>query len=63
MACRIRAGQVGVNGLRLEPSVPFGGYKFSGVGREGGPEGLAAFLEIKTVFMPEMVAQDSRHAA
>ena len=54
MACRIRTGQVGINGVELAPSVPFGGYKLSGVGREGGPEGLEAFLEIKSIFMPEL---------
>jgi acyl-CoA reductase-like NAD-dependent aldehyde dehydrogenase len=32
--------------------VPFGGYKLSGVGREGGREGLEAYLETKAVFMP-----------
>jgi acyl-CoA reductase-like NAD-dependent aldehyde dehydrogenase len=52
IASRIRTGQVGINGVELAPSVPFGGYKFSGVGREGGPEGLEAFLETKSVFMP-----------
>ena len=40
IACRLRTGQVGINGVELAPSVPFGGRKFSGVGREGGPEGL-----------------------
>jgi aldehyde dehydrogenase (NAD+) len=54
MACRIRTGQVGINGVELAPSVPFGGYKLSGIGREGGPEGLEAFLEIKSIFMPEL---------
>ncbi|GAB4068087.1 aldehyde dehydrogenase [Ancylobacter sonchi] len=52
VACRIRTGQVGINGMELAPSVPFGGYKSSGLGREGGPEGLEAFLETKAVFMP-----------
>ena len=28
---------------------PFGGYKQSGIGREGGPEGLQGFLEIKLI--------------
>jgi len=58
VACRIRTGQVGVNGLQLDPSVPFGGYKRSGIGREGGPEGLEAFLEIKSVFMPRQEMRD-----
>lgn len=52
LACRVRTGQVGINGVELAPSVPFGGRKFSGVGREGGPEGLEAFLETKAVFLP-----------
>jgi aldehyde dehydrogenase (NAD+) len=52
IACQVRTGQVGINGVELAPSVPFGGRKFSGVGREGGPEGLEAFLETKAVFMP-----------
>ncbi len=52
VACRIRAGQVGFNGFELAPAVPFGCYKFSGVGRKGGPEGLEVFLETKPVFMP-----------
>ena len=52
IACRLRTGQVGINGVELAPSVPFGGRKFSGVGREGGPEGLETFLETKSIFMP-----------
>jgi aldehyde dehydrogenase (NAD+) len=32
--------------------MPFGGCKQSGLGREGGPEGLAAYLEPKTVALP-----------
>lgn len=52
LACRVRTGQVGINGVELAPSVPFGGRKFSGIGREGGPEGLDAFLETKAVFIP-----------
>ncbi|MBS7544883.1 aldehyde dehydrogenase [Ancylobacter oerskovii] len=52
LARRIRTGQVGINGVELAPSVPFGGFKSSGLGREGGPEGLEAFLETKAIFMP-----------
>ncbi|MBC2639459.1 aldehyde dehydrogenase family protein [Rhodococcus sp. 3A] len=32
--------------------MPFGGYKQSGVGREGGIEGLEEFFETKTVHLP-----------
>ncbi|MGO4118657.1 aldehyde dehydrogenase family protein [Rhizobium ruizarguesonis] len=52
VARRLRTGQVGINGMELTPSVPFGGYKMSGVGREGGPEGVAAFLETKAIILP-----------
>ena len=40
---------INVNGFMLEPCAPFGGFKQSGVGREGGPEGLAAYLEDKAI--------------
>jgi acyl-CoA reductase-like NAD-dependent aldehyde dehydrogenase len=48
----VRTGNISVNGLQLEASVPFGGFKQSGVGREGGEEGLAAYLETKAVYLP-----------
>jgi betaine-aldehyde dehydrogenase len=49
VAKRIRTGTFNINGFMLEPCAPFGGYKQSGVGREGGPEGLAAYLEDKAI--------------
>jgi len=49
VAGRLRAGNIHVNGARPGPSVPFGGYKQSGNGREKGPYGLEEFLEIKAV--------------
>ncbi|WP_227244963.1 aldehyde dehydrogenase [Paraburkholderia caribensis] len=52
LACRIQAGHIGINGIELAANVPFGGYRLSGVGREGGREGLEAYLETKAVFMP-----------
>ena len=54
VACQIRTGQVGINGLDQSPALPFGGYKMSGTGREGGPEGLEAFLETKAIMMPAL---------
>jgi acyl-CoA reductase-like NAD-dependent aldehyde dehydrogenase len=33
-----------------DPILPFGGFKRSGVGREGGPEALDNYTEIKTIF-------------
>ena len=47
---RSRAGMVGLNrGLVSDPAAPFGGVKQSGIGREGGHEGLLEFLEQKYV--------------
>src|ERR1700712_5090944 len=46
MANRLRAGVIWANTFnRFDPSSPFGGYKESGFGREGGRHGLAAYLE------------------
>ncbi|WP_109483706.1 aldehyde dehydrogenase family protein [Paraburkholderia sp. C35] len=52
LASRMRAGHIGINGVELAANVPFGGFKLSGVGREGGREGLEAFLETRAVLMP-----------
>ncbi|MEU6738213.1 aldehyde dehydrogenase [Streptosporangium sandarakinum] len=49
IARRVRTGSYGVNLLMIENSSPFGGYKSSGLGRELGPEGLAAYLEYKSI--------------
>lgn len=51
---QLRAGGFGQNGMRLEFSVPFGGFKQSGIGREGGVEGLKAYLETKTMLLDGM---------
>ncbi len=50
---RIRTGTFGVNAMSLDPAAPFGGMKNSGLGRELGPEGLAAYLESKTIAIPQ----------
>jgi succinate-semialdehyde dehydrogenase/glutarate-semialdehyde dehydrogenase len=48
MADRLDAGMVGLNrGLVSDPAAPFGGMKQSGIGREGGHDGLLEFLEKK----------------
>jgi betaine-aldehyde dehydrogenase len=52
IARRVRTGTYTVNGFAMEWSAPFGGFKSSGVGRELGPEGLAAYLEAKTINLP-----------
>jgi succinate-semialdehyde dehydrogenase/glutarate-semialdehyde dehydrogenase len=46
----LESGMVGVNrGLISDPAAPFGGVKQSGIGREGGHEGMGEFLEIKYI--------------
>lgn len=51
MARQIRSGTVGQNGSRTDFSIAFGGFKQSGIGREGGTEGLLPFLETKTIVL------------
>jgi aldehyde dehydrogenase (NAD+) len=46
---QLRAGTVGHNSFKSDFSIGFGGFKQSGLGREGGTEGLHAFLESKTM--------------
>jgi aldehyde dehydrogenase (NAD+) len=46
---QLRAGLVGVNAWGPSSEAPFGGYKRSGNGREGGAYGLRDFLEVKTI--------------
>ncbi|TCP45383.1 aldehyde dehydrogenase (NAD+) [Tamaricihabitans halophyticus] len=48
----LRAGTIGVNGFQIEPHVPFGGYKQSGIGREGGQSAFESYTELKTVMLP-----------
>lgn len=48
----IRAGSIWVNQYQvMDPNVPFGGYKMSGYGREGGLEHLEAYLNTKTMWI------------
>jgi aldehyde dehydrogenase (NAD+) len=51
VARQIRAGSVGHNASRTDFSIGFGGFKQSGIGREGGTEGLMAFLETKAIVL------------
>jgi len=51
VARRIRSGNVNQNGFRTDMSIGFGGYKQSGIGREGGKIGFEAYLEAKTVLL------------
>jgi aldehyde dehydrogenase (NAD+) len=51
VAHALQAGYVNVNGFAaMSPSAPFGGYKASGFGREGGRAGLEEYLQAKNVF-------------
>jgi aldehyde dehydrogenase (NAD+) len=52
LARAVRAGTVGINGYQLEPHVAFGGYRQSGLGREGGRTSIEAYTEVKTVLIP-----------
>ncbi|WP_370419066.1 aldehyde dehydrogenase [Streptomyces sp. QH1-20] len=52
VARRVRTGTYSVNTFSLDMLGPFGGYKNSGLGREFGPEGFAAYLEHKTIHLP-----------
>jgi aldehyde dehydrogenase (NAD+) len=49
VAKALRSGTVNINGSYLAPGTPFGGYRQSGVGREGGLHGLLEFMEVKAV--------------
>jgi succinate-semialdehyde dehydrogenase/glutarate-semialdehyde dehydrogenase len=50
LAERLEAGMVGLNrGMLSDPAAPFGGVKQSGLGREGGREGIEAFLETQYI--------------
>jgi len=49
IAAKIRAGYISINNAGLDISVPFGGYKHSGNGREFGDEAFGEFLEYKSL--------------
>jgi acyl-CoA reductase-like NAD-dependent aldehyde dehydrogenase len=51
VAGQLRSGTVGHNAFRTDFGMAFGGFKQSGIGREGGKEGLMPFLETKTVIL------------
>jgi aldehyde dehydrogenase (NAD+) len=52
IARRLRAGQVDINGAAFNLLAPFGGYKQSGIGREGGRYGLEEFQQLKSLQLP-----------
>jgi aldehyde dehydrogenase (NAD+) len=52
VARRVQTGTVGINSYLPDPAAPFGGVKNSGIGRELGPEGLAAYQQLQSVYRP-----------
>jgi acyl-CoA reductase-like NAD-dependent aldehyde dehydrogenase len=48
---RVRTGTMGQNGSKADFSISFGGFKQSGIGREGGPEAVLPYLESKTIVL------------
>ncbi|WP_430472850.1 aldehyde dehydrogenase family protein [Thalassospira lucentensis] len=52
VARKLRAGMIRINGAFPRPGSPFGGYKQSGIGREGGLFGLEDFMEVKMLHKP-----------
>jgi aldehyde dehydrogenase (NAD+) len=51
VAGELQSGTVGHNGFCIDLAISFGGFKQSGIGREGGREGLLPYLEVKTVLL------------
>jgi aldehyde dehydrogenase (NAD+) len=49
VASQIRAGRVVINAMTDDPQAPWGGFKYSGVGREYGRYGIEAFLETRAI--------------
>ena len=51
-ARRLRSGNVGINTMQRNHETPFGGTKYSGVGRDGGSFGLHAYSELQSIVWP-----------
>ncbi len=49
VAQQLRAGHVGINTAQRNHEAPFGGFKMSGVGRDGGDYGLEAYSELQSI--------------
>jgi aldehyde dehydrogenase (NAD+) len=53
VARQLRSGTVGHNSFRSDFGIAFGGFKQSGIGREGGRDGLLPYLEAKTIILED----------
>lgn len=51
VARRVQTGTIGINNYLPDPTAPFGGVKGSGIGRELGPEGMAAYQQVKSIYL------------
>ncbi|HZC53785.1 MAG TPA: aldehyde dehydrogenase family protein, partial [Mycobacterium sp.] len=61
MVAALETGMTGVNvGVVSNAAAPFGGVKQSGLGREGGPEGLREYLDVKYAAFPVSVVSEDR---
>jgi acyl-CoA reductase-like NAD-dependent aldehyde dehydrogenase len=52
VARRIRAGNIGINTVGRHMETPFGGFKHSGIGRDGGSYALLAYTELQSIVWP-----------
>jgi acyl-CoA reductase-like NAD-dependent aldehyde dehydrogenase len=52
VARQLRCGHVGINTAQRNHEAPFGGFKLSGVGRDGGDFGLYAYTELQSIIWP-----------
>jgi len=52
IAKRLRSGNVGINTAQRNHDTPFGGFKMSGVGRDGGDFGILAYTEMQSIVWP-----------
>jgi acyl-CoA reductase-like NAD-dependent aldehyde dehydrogenase len=52
IAKRLRSGNVGINTAQRNHESPFGGFKLSGVGRDGGDFGIHAYTEMQSIVWP-----------